>query len=90
MLNEVFTGTAQRTSDLAAVTFQASLPASKIAGTYPIVTGNKDQVRLVFSGHFEGTQYTGSISEVGQGVSIPAGSWTETTVGAGADASSDH
>jgi len=90
VLNEALTATAHYSSNITAMNFQADLPATKIAGTYPIVTGSRDQVKLVFSGQFEGAKYSGSISEVGQGTSIPGGSWIETAVSAGADASPDH
>jgi len=90
VLNEAFTATAQYSSSISSMHFQADLPATKIAGTYPVVTGTRDLVKLVFGGQFEGAKYSGGISEVGQGTSIPGGSWIETAVGAGADASPDH
>jgi hypothetical protein len=88
VLNEALTANARIGGGLANMGFQADLPAAKIAGTYPVVVGPRDQIKLVFSGHFEGNQYTGSISELSQTVSIPGGSWVET--GAGVDASTDH
>jgi hypothetical protein len=91
VLNEAFTATVHYASNISSVGFQADLPASKIVGTYPIVTGTKEQVKLVFSGQFEGAHYNGSISEVmDQKVSIPGGSWMETAVGGASDASTDH
>ena len=90
LLNESLTATAQYSSNISSMNLRADLPATKIAGTYPIVTGSRDQVKLVFGGLFEGAKYSGAISEVGQGTSIPGGSWIETAVGAGADASTDH
>jgi hypothetical protein len=88
VLDEALTATARYQPDITNVSFRGELPATKIGGTYPIVTGTKEQVKLVFLGQFEKTQYNGSISEEGQGVSIPGGSWAETAIGA--DASSDH
>jgi len=91
VLNEAFTATARYVSNSTSVGLQADLPAAKIAGTYPIVTGTRDQVKLAFSGQFEGATYNGSISEVvDQKVSIPGGSWAETAVGGVSDASPDH
>jgi hypothetical protein len=88
VFDEALTAVARYEPGITNVSFQGELPATKIGGTYSIVTGTKEQVKLVFMGQFENSQYNGSISEVGQGVSIPGGSWAETT--AGADASSDH
>jgi hypothetical protein len=88
VLDESLTATARYESDVTNVSFRGELPATKIGGSYPIVTGTKDQVKLVFIGQFENSQYNGSISEEGQGVSIPGGSWAETSIGG--DASSDH
>jgi hypothetical protein len=92
VFNEAFTATVQYVANATSVLFQATLPATKIAGSYPIALGTKDQVELVFTGVFEGAQFTGGVSEVEVGaLSIGAGSWTEIVVGdAGSDASPDH
>jgi hypothetical protein len=82
VLDEAFTATASYSGDRTSVLVQADLPATRIGGTYPIVAGTRDQVKLVFTGLFEGTGYTGSISEVLEGqVSFSGGGWAETAVG---------
>jgi hypothetical protein len=82
VFDEAFTATASYSTNRTSVLVQAELPATQIRGSYPIIAGSRDQVKLVFSGLFEGNQYTGGISEVLVGqVSFSGGSWAETAVG---------
>jgi hypothetical protein len=81
VFDEALTATATYSTNRTSVLVQAELPATQIRGSYPVVAGSRDQVKLVFSGLFEGNQYTGGISEVLVGqVSFSGGSWAETAV----------
>jgi hypothetical protein len=44
--NEAFTATVQCVANATSVLSKATLPATKIAGSYPIAPGTKDQVEL--------------------------------------------
>jgi len=88
VFDEAFTATASYSTARTSVLVQADLPATEIRGSYPVVAGSRDQVKLVFSGLFEANRYTGGISEVLVGqVSFSGGSWAETSAANG-DASS--
>jgi hypothetical protein len=88
VLNEAFTATASYSATGTSVFVHADLPATRIGGTYPVVAGTRDQVKLAFQGTFEGTRYTGGISEVLEGqVSFSGGGWVETAAGNVADGS---
>jgi hypothetical protein len=69
------------------VNWNANLPATKIAGTYPIAGGTADKVHLYFNGRFNGAACDGGISEMTSTLSFDGGQWK--TAASMSDAAAD-
>jgi hypothetical protein len=73
----------------ASVRWDVDLPATKLAGTFPVSAGTADAVHLRFNGRFSPTTCDGIISEVTSQISCGGGTWTAVASDASTDGGSD-